>query len=579
MTISPGALATAEDILAALNSNASVSNAAKTAADAATAAVAAATSAASAAQATANAALLGSVAINVRTAPYNAKGDGTTDDSGAIQAALNACATAGGGIVYCPPTGKSYVLATGLQVPGGVQLKGAATKTLQGGSTNVSAWSAVGTWFQCTDTVNAAVSLGTVALVAHGAMLSGINFIYSQPVPGPSSWTPTVYPWAINVMSDHVIVEDVMVVGATHGINLEAPNEFGIGAGIRLRNVYLSVYQRGLRTFKINDTITIDNLFVEDQTYTAGFTYPAAVSYLLNNLVGWEIDYCDNPLVTNMYLFLCRYGMLCTDESILSNTHSLFNASMVNLQTVLCRTGISVATSTTTATGCFVNWNAQSSAGATDTLFNLPSDNVDFSITNLTVPWAGARVMELGGGTGGKVNISGLDIAAYSAVAAGQVGLQVNAGATLALGSRTITKVGGAGTKIAGAGVDEIDSPYNQCWQPHSAANQFSITGSDVFVPFSSVNWFNPISAGIIQARMIGTINVATAVAGGIAVLRLEAFPEITTTSLSVAATGHVMFDTNWIDLSSVSHSIGRVMIDASTPAVIQNFDLTVLFR
>lgn len=40
--------------------------------------------------------------INVKFAPYNARGNGSTDDTAAIQAALNAVPT-GGGIVYLPP--------------------------------------------------------------------------------------------------------------------------------------------------------------------------------------------------------------------------------------------------------------------------------------------------------------------------------------------------------------------------------------------------------------------------------------------------------------------------------------------
>ncbi|MDG0813789.1 discoidin domain-containing protein [Cohnella rhizosphaerae] len=60
--------------------------------------------------------------INVKDAPYNAKGNGVADDGPAIQSALTAAGIAGGGTVFLPPG--SYKVSGSLQVPTGVELTG-----------------------------------------------------------------------------------------------------------------------------------------------------------------------------------------------------------------------------------------------------------------------------------------------------------------------------------------------------------------------------------------------------------------------------------------------------------------------
>lgn len=60
--------------------------------------------------------------INVKAAPYNAAGNGTTDDTAAIQAAISAANTAGGGLVYFPDG--TYVISSKLSLFSNVTLQG-----------------------------------------------------------------------------------------------------------------------------------------------------------------------------------------------------------------------------------------------------------------------------------------------------------------------------------------------------------------------------------------------------------------------------------------------------------------------
>lgn len=71
---------------------------------------------------------------DVTQAPYSATGDGVTDDSGAIQSAINAANTAGGGIVHLPAA--TYLVDNFIQLKSGVKLRGAGmdSTTVKAGS-------------------------------------------------------------------------------------------------------------------------------------------------------------------------------------------------------------------------------------------------------------------------------------------------------------------------------------------------------------------------------------------------------------------------------------------------------------
>ena len=156
------------------------------------------------------------VANYVTVQQYGALGDGITDDSAAIQAAINAVYARGGGRVYVPSTGHAYVIRTGLTLPSLVQLVGDGGQNWYGADQPFSVWSGKGTWFNPTDMINPCITV-----VGVGCKVLGINFIHNQPVPSQVAGTPyapITYPWCIRVVQNFVELDDIHIVNATHGI-------------------------------------------------------------------------------------------------------------------------------------------------------------------------------------------------------------------------------------------------------------------------------------------------------------------------------------------------------------------------
>jgi uncharacterized protein YjdB len=141
-------------------------------------------------------------------APYNAVPNGSTDNTNALQAALDAAGSNGGGVVFLPP-GKYKVLGN-LNVPTGVELKGSVdvstSPTGPGSVLEVYAGkgSATGTPF--------------LKLAANSG-IRGITFDYPEQV---ASLLPSMpaYPYCIQGAGSNVYIINVGIRAAYNGIDL-----------------------------------------------------------------------------------------------------------------------------------------------------------------------------------------------------------------------------------------------------------------------------------------------------------------------------------------------------------------------
>lgn len=88
--------------------------------------------------------------VNVKLAPYNATGDGSTDDTAAVQAALTAAKAAGGGTVYFP-RGTYCVRGLLLSEASKISLKGEDGAVLKGPGVASPGWDKIIRFDYCTD--------------------------------------------------------------------------------------------------------------------------------------------------------------------------------------------------------------------------------------------------------------------------------------------------------------------------------------------------------------------------------------------------------------------------------------------
>ena len=138
---------------------------------------------------------------------YGAIGNGGSDDSGAIQSAMEDAGANGGGVIWFPPG--TYRLDAGLVIAHPVTLLGAGWQVPTGN----------GSWFYGEDT---SITPVYVAPGGAGAAIRDLAVRHNQPSARPG-WTPLNYPFAFSVAATDVHLQNIFLLNATQGINIDNP--------------------------------------------------------------------------------------------------------------------------------------------------------------------------------------------------------------------------------------------------------------------------------------------------------------------------------------------------------------------
>jgi Pectate lyase superfamily protein len=382
---------------------------------------------------------------------YGAVGDGVTNDSAAFQAAANAVYARGGGLIYVPPTGKPYLLVTGINVPEGVTFYGTGRSFHGPGSWLVPQYTDKGSWVQCTDPVNPAFTLG------YGGAIRGLNFAYEQPVPvALATYVPTVYPYAIKATQSLFFIDDVYVVGGTHGINIEYLSANGGGTYGRLSNIFLDTLKVGIRFKNVNDTLYLNNYHQR-----ALWRYDSAevVAYREANLIGWDVNYLDNLQGNGIEFFQCSESIRLTNSTVNNGALGVITQACGYLQ--LTSVSFNLVKQAVSRNGAVTGQIAMSqvtaqsdivTGAAADWFFDFQDVTLVAKITDLWAPFVGRGLLRGGSANVTINNVSG----AFNGNNAGFACFNAPTGQTISIPTGVQGLTGAFGAPIFGTSAGSV---------------------------------------------------------------------------------------------------------------------------
>lgn len=275
--------------------------------------------------------------FNVQT--YGAKGNGTVDDTLAIEKAINAAVGAKGGVVYFPAG--MYRMTKGLVVPHGVTIIG-NSPSLKGDWKEVKQLtSSPGTQASSSNWLNASGFEGTFIVVDHGkgnvnsaptfriegnTAVLGMGFVYKQQSPVTDSVSE--FPPAIGMIStkenkysrDGVAIEDICFANAYIGVAIAQGSNIkdyyvgvddtktGISTGrLRIHNIRGGALNKGILIKGILDTVDIQDIKFGYTNYVKSF-----MTYRHSNCADIELAREDGTMLKNMLSFGAKYGVKAT---------------------------------------------------------------------------------------------------------------------------------------------------------------------------------------------------------------------------------------------------------------------------
>lgn len=368
---------------------------------------------------------------SVSVKDFGAVGDGVTDDTAAIQAAVNKVITAAdGGYSLTLPEGV-YRLTAPITVTGSLRVVGEGAAPYANGPGTRGA----GSWLHFDHSGRGLVLDGAGPLA--GIELEKFGTFRNQPEPY-SGWTPAAHDWDVYINSADVKLTDMVLLNPTKGVQLTNGN-YG---RLYLSRLRMHAFDVGINVEESYDVVYMDQVHI----WPFWKDSPHVWAYTLANLDAIKLGRADNPMLSNIFTIFAHRGLRMY-QAAAGKTSKLH---LVNAD--FDRGHVGILVDSTEATGQFTNITVQGETGRSGTRgVQIEGSGNKLDFVNLDIKTSSFNAF-LVAGTATTVRVSNFSATTYDQAGVGYPAIEVLSGNTFRFAEVPMISGGRVGPYFGGSG-------------------------------------------------------------------------------------------------------------------------------